>query len=172
MDFQPDYRQILQVLYNKRPERLPLYEHHIDPPFISKVLGREVVLQGNAPADLDAYYRELINFWKNMGYPAGTVCGCLPGTGRCVSPVLPVGAAPPGADGMSDGAFSRSMSALRSVRALFSATVNMTFMRLVKWLYSISAGTATMRPAAVVTSASATPAATTEGAAEPVCAMS
>ena len=28
--FEPDYRHILQVLYNRRPERLPLYEHHID----------------------------------------------------------------------------------------------------------------------------------------------
>jgi len=85
MDFQPDYRHILQVLYNKHPERLPLYEHHIDPPFISKVLGRELVLQGKAPADLDVYYTELINFWKSMGYDAfdyeAAICDILPDHG-------------------------------------------------------------------------------------------
>lgn len=84
-EFQPDYNHILQVLYNKRPERLPLYEHHIDPPFISKALGREVVLQGNSPSDLDAYYSELINFWKSMGYDAfdyeAAICDILPDHG-------------------------------------------------------------------------------------------
>ncbi len=37
--FQPDYTNILKVLYNQRPDYLPLYEHHIDAPFISKCLG-------------------------------------------------------------------------------------------------------------------------------------
>ena len=49
MDFQPDYRHILDVLNNKKPERLPLYEHHIDLPFISKSLGRDIVLEGTLP---------------------------------------------------------------------------------------------------------------------------
>ena len=44
--FQPDYRHVLQVLYNRRPGRMPLYEHHIDPPFISRALGKEIVPQG------------------------------------------------------------------------------------------------------------------------------
>jgi len=35
-NFVPDYRNILKVLFNERPARLPLYEHHIDAPFISK----------------------------------------------------------------------------------------------------------------------------------------
>ena len=85
MDFQPDYNQILQVLHNKQPPRLPLYEHHIDPPFISKVVGKEISLQGNSPADLDAYYSELINFWKSMGYDAfdyeAAICDILPDHG-------------------------------------------------------------------------------------------
>ena len=45
--FQPDYSNLLQVLNKQRPRRLPLYEHHIDLPFISKALGKEIVLQGN-----------------------------------------------------------------------------------------------------------------------------
>ena len=30
MKFEPDYQNILQVLNNQRPARLPLYEHHVD----------------------------------------------------------------------------------------------------------------------------------------------
>ena len=35
-NFQPDYTNILKVLHHQRPDYLPLYEHHIDAPFISK----------------------------------------------------------------------------------------------------------------------------------------
>lgn len=31
--FEPDYRNILKVLYNQKPDYLPLYEHNIDAPF-------------------------------------------------------------------------------------------------------------------------------------------
>ncbi len=83
--FEPDYRHILQVLYNRRPERLPLYEHHIDPPFISSALGKEVILQGETPADLDDYYSTITSFWKEMGYDAfdyeAAICDILPDHG-------------------------------------------------------------------------------------------
>jgi hypothetical protein len=36
MIFKPDYRHILEVLKNRRPERLPLYEHYISPKFMEK----------------------------------------------------------------------------------------------------------------------------------------
>jgi hypothetical protein len=41
MIFAPDYNNILKVLYNEKPKRLQLYEHHIDLPFISKYMGKE-----------------------------------------------------------------------------------------------------------------------------------
>ena len=47
MNFQPDYTNILMVLNNQRPNYLPLYEHHIDAPFISKVLGEELSSEGS-----------------------------------------------------------------------------------------------------------------------------
>ena len=84
-DFQPDCRHVLQVLYNRRPGRLPLYEHHIDPPFISRALGQEIALQGELPADLDAYYAALTGFWKEMTYDAfdyeAAICDIIPGHG-------------------------------------------------------------------------------------------
>ena len=84
-EFIPDYRNILKVLYNQRPERLPIYEHHIDVPFVAKALGREIDPQANTPAELDEYYSVLTGFWKQMGYDAfdyeAAICDILPGHG-------------------------------------------------------------------------------------------
>lgn len=92
MDFQPDYRHILDVLYNRRPERLPLYEHHIDLPFIAKFLGREIGLEGTKPEDLESYYRTLTGFWKDMTYDAfdyeAAICEVFPGHGAIMGGML------------------------------------------------------------------------------------
>jgi uroporphyrinogen decarboxylase len=92
MDFQPDYRHILDVLYNKRPERLPLYEHHIDLPFISKSLGREVRLEGTRARDFENYYRIVTRFWKDMTYDAfdyeAAICEIYPGHGAILGGML------------------------------------------------------------------------------------
>ena len=47
--FQPDYTNILKVLYNQRPDYLPLYEHNIDAPFISKYTGETLEIVSNHP---------------------------------------------------------------------------------------------------------------------------
>ncbi len=92
MDFEPDYRQIEKVLYNQRPERLPIYEHHIDKPFIEKVLGHEIALQGTKPADYEDYYRQIIGFWKEMTYDAfdyeAAICDIIPGHGAIMGGML------------------------------------------------------------------------------------
>jgi hypothetical protein len=84
-DFQPDYRHLERVLHNQRPERLPLYEHHIDRPFIEKVLGRQLEPPGTSPADLAQYYAQITGFWKEMTYDAfdyeAAICDILPGHG-------------------------------------------------------------------------------------------
>jgi uroporphyrinogen decarboxylase len=83
--FQPNYRNLLQVLHNRRPERLPLYEHHIDPPFISKALGEDINPDGLAPSELEDYYRRVIGFWKDMTYDGfdfeAAICDIFPGHG-------------------------------------------------------------------------------------------
>jgi len=85
MMFEPDYQNILQVLNNQRPVRLPLYEHHIDAPFISKMLGETISLQGLKNNELEEYYRKVIGFWKDMTYDAfdfeAAICDILPGHG-------------------------------------------------------------------------------------------
>jgi len=83
--FQPDYRNLVDVLHNRRPKRLPLYEHHIDAPFIAKYLNEDVSIQGTKQVDYDAYYKKIINFWKDMTYDGfdfeAAICDILPGHG-------------------------------------------------------------------------------------------
>lgn len=85
MSFVPDYTQIEAVLHNKRPRRLPLYEHHIDEGFISKASGKEIGLAGTSPKDYQDFYRERFVFWKKMTYDAmdyeASVCDVFPGHG-------------------------------------------------------------------------------------------
>ena len=85
MTFQPDHTNMLMVLHNRRPDYLPLYEHHIDAPFISKVLGEDLNAEGLNAAELEAYYRKIIGFWKHMTYDAfdyeAAICDILPGHG-------------------------------------------------------------------------------------------
>ena len=84
-EFRPDYTNILKVLYNKRPDYLPLYEHHIDAPFISKILGEEISSAGLKGKELEDYYRKVTGFWKAMTYDAfdyeAAICDILPGHG-------------------------------------------------------------------------------------------
>ena len=85
LTFIPDYNYLLDVLHNRRPRRLPLYEHHIDAPFIAKVLGKELVLEGKKKQDYDNYYTTIIGFWKNHTYDAfdyeAAICDIFPGHG-------------------------------------------------------------------------------------------
>jgi uroporphyrinogen decarboxylase len=85
IDFAPDYTNLLLVLSNQRPTRLPVYEHHIDAPFISKVLGEELSSENLNPAELKEYYRKVIVFWKDMTYDGfdfeAAICDILPGHG-------------------------------------------------------------------------------------------
>jgi uroporphyrinogen decarboxylase len=91
-DFQPNYTYILDVMHNRKPKRLPLYEHIIDIPFIEKALGKEVILYGNSEQDYVQHYSEIIKFWKNMTYDAfsyeASICEILPGHGAIFGGML------------------------------------------------------------------------------------
>ena len=81
-NFQPDYNNILKVLYNQRPDYLPVYEHNIDAPFISKVLQKEVSSIGKSEKELEEHYDVVANFWKSMTYDAMSYAACI-------CPILP-----------------------------------------------------------------------------------
>ena len=92
--FQPDSGNLLAVLHNRRPARLPLYEHHIDPPFITKALGREIGPRGKRDEDYAAYFREIAGFWRDMTYDAfdyeAAVCDIFPGHGAIFGGTGPI----------------------------------------------------------------------------------
>ena len=92
IDFQPDYTNILKVLYNQRPDYLPLYEHNIDAPFVSKYLGEKIEISSNNQADLEAYFTKYTAFWRDHGYDAfsyeAAICEILPGHGAILGGML------------------------------------------------------------------------------------
>lgn len=69
MTFTPDYRYLLEVLANRRPARLPIYEHLINPPFMELVLGQSFAdrVQGDA-ADLASFFEHYCRFYRSMTY--------------------------------------------------------------------------------------------------------
>lgn len=69
MTFQNDYRHMLAVLANRRPARLPIYEHVINPPVMEAVLNTPFagLVEGD-DADLRAYYGHVCRFYQQMTY--------------------------------------------------------------------------------------------------------
>ena len=69
MSFLPDYHYMLDVLANRRPARLPVYEHIIDATIIEKIF--DVRLQGllqGSPADQEEFFRHYCRFFREMTY--------------------------------------------------------------------------------------------------------
>lgn len=69
MDFQNDYHHMLDVLANRRPARLPVYEHHISPLVMEKILGQRFaeLINGN-DADVAEFFRHYCRFFQQMTY--------------------------------------------------------------------------------------------------------
>ena len=94
-NFQPDYTNILKVLHNERPDYLPLYEHHIDPPFIAKCTGEDMDISNcRTPGELDAYFTRYIDFWREHTYDAfdyeAAICDIIPGHGAILGGTGPI----------------------------------------------------------------------------------
>jgi len=70
MPFQPDFRHMLDVLNNKRPARLPLYEHKISPAVImEQILGVQFVeLEQGNDDDLKEFFTQYCRFYQEMTY--------------------------------------------------------------------------------------------------------
>lgn len=85
--FQPDYRHMLAVMENRRPARLPIYEHLINTPFIEAVLEVKFgdLFNGDR-RDLNEFFRYFCGFWQAMTYD--TVSFEV-----CIGEILPEGGA-------------------------------------------------------------------------------
>jgi uroporphyrinogen decarboxylase len=86
MTFQPDSRHMLDVLANRRPARLPIYEHIISPLIMEQVLSvRFATLEQGSDRDLNEFFRHYCRFWPMMTYDTISYEVCiteaLPGHG-------------------------------------------------------------------------------------------
>src|SRR4030042_1709640 len=86
MEFQPDYRHMLDVLANRRPARLPVYEHIINIPVMEKILGVNFShLYNGDEGDLSEFFYHYCRFWQEMTYDTVSYEVCiteiLPGPG-------------------------------------------------------------------------------------------
>jgi len=69
MEFQPNYQHMLDVLANRRPARLPVYEHIINIPVMEKILGVNFgPLYTGSEQDLNEFFRHYCRFWQEMTY--------------------------------------------------------------------------------------------------------
>ena len=79
MSFQPDYCHLLDAAHNRRPARLPIYEHIIAPEVMEKVLGAKFAALGtsNNPKDLDEFFRHFCRFFAEMTYDTVSYEVCI-----------------------------------------------------------------------------------------------
>lgn len=85
--FQPDFRHFADVLRNRRPSRLPLYEHIVSPTVMERILDQPfaALARSTKPGDLAEFFRHYAEFFRRMTYDVVSfeVCigGILPDSG-------------------------------------------------------------------------------------------
>ena len=91
-DFSPDYRHFEAVMRNRKPARLPVYEHIVSPKVMEQVLGVPFAgLRGGDDRDRREFFRNYCRFFRDMTYDTVSFEVCighhLPGesalTGGC-----------------------------------------------------------------------------------------
>jgi uroporphyrinogen decarboxylase len=95
MPFQPDPQNMLDVLSNCRPARLPIDEHIIRPKIMEQVLDvRFAELEGGDRHDLKEFFKHYCRFWPGMGYDTVSYEVCitevLPGHGAIMGGKGPI----------------------------------------------------------------------------------
>jgi uroporphyrinogen decarboxylase len=85
--FQPDYRNVLDAAWNRRPKRLPLYEHLINVDSMEKIYGFKFggLIDGDEK-DRARFFELYCGFFKQMGYDCVSF-------EVCVSQITPGGGA-------------------------------------------------------------------------------
>ena len=85
--FQPDYRNILAVAENRRPRRLPFYEHYINNESMEQIDGFKFPeLNSGDEKDRAEYFRLYTSFFLGHGYDCVSF-------ERCIDGILPGGGA-------------------------------------------------------------------------------
>lgn len=87
MTFEPDFHHLLDAACNRRPKRLPLYEHIIAPEIMAEILGVSMAMPGpeDSRAKYTDYYSKVCRFWREMTYDTVSfeagIIDLLPGHG-------------------------------------------------------------------------------------------
>lgn len=82
--FKPDYRNISDCALNKKPARIPLYEHNISAEIMERITGSRFAHL--LETDTAEFFRHYNNFFPAMGYDTVTF-------EACVTEILPFGGA-------------------------------------------------------------------------------
>ena len=78
MAFQPDFRHLVEVLANRRPARLPLYEHIISPAIMEQILNRRFAdLAAGDEADRKEFFGQYCRFFREMTYDTVSFEVCI-----------------------------------------------------------------------------------------------
>ncbi len=81
MNFSPDYRHVEDVLRNRRPARLPLYEHLVSARVMERILGvRFADLERGDARDRAEYFRQYCRFFQELTYDTVSYEVCIGGT--------------------------------------------------------------------------------------------
>ena len=83
-NFRPDYKNIEDCAFNRKPKRVPLYEHNISAGMMERILN--VKFADCLYSDPNRYFKEYCRFFYEAGYDAVSFEGCVTG-------VLPDGGA-------------------------------------------------------------------------------
>lgn len=84
--FKPDYNNVIKAALNKKPDRIPFYEHQIANEIISEVMNTELNSpETYADSELDEYFSVYCSFFKKLGYDTVSferiLSGIMPGNG-------------------------------------------------------------------------------------------
>jgi len=78
MGFEPDYRHFVDVMRNRRPARLPIYEHLFCTEIMEHVLGTEFAgLVDGTAADVRAFFDHYCRFFREMTYDVVSYEVCI-----------------------------------------------------------------------------------------------
>ena len=76
--FKPDYRNLEDCARNKKPARIPLYEHNVDPGVAERITGQPFVhCYFDEKPDYETFFRHFCGFFRDYGYDAVSYECCI-----------------------------------------------------------------------------------------------
>jgi uroporphyrinogen decarboxylase len=87
--FEPDHRHLVEAAWNRKPARLPLYEHIICAEIMERILGVSFAdLHAGGPTELAGYFHQHCRFFREMTYDTVSYEVCIndltPGGGALI----------------------------------------------------------------------------------------